>query len=139
MSESVVIDTQLNSPIDKVWSAITDSETLSKWMMFKTNTFKPTLGHAFQFSGAQGYDQTIECEVTALEEPNTLAYTWSAPGQDGQPHKTVVTFNLTETEEGTHLNLVQSGFNPDAKQELGGAKYGWEFMLGELENVLAAA
>lgn len=138
MSESVVIDTQLNSPIDKVWSALTTSEILSKWMMFKSNTFKPELGHKFEFSGAQGYDQTIECEVTELDEPNKLAYTWSAPGVDGQQSETVVTFTLTETDGGTSLNLVQSGFRAEAKQELGGAKYGWTSMLSDLEKVLAS-
>ena len=139
MSESVVVDVQLNSSIDKVWSALTTSETLSKWMMFKSNTFKPEVGHKFQFSGAEGYDQTIECEVKEVEEPNKLAYTWAAPGQDGQPSETLVTFTLSEADGGTSLNLVQSGFDPDAKQELGGAKGGWEYMFSELENVLSAA
>ena len=41
MSESVVLNAELKSPIDKVWRAITDSATLSQWMMFKTNDFKP--------------------------------------------------------------------------------------------------
>lgn len=138
MSESVVIDTQLNSPIDKVWSALTTSETMSKWMMFKSNTFKPELGHKFQLSGVEGYDQTIDCEVTELDEPNKLAYTWSAPGVDGQQSETVVTFTLTEADGGTNLNLVQSGFRAEAKQELGGAKYGWTSMLADLEKTLAS-
>lgn len=138
MSKSVVIDIQLNSPIAKVWSALTTSETLSKWMMFKSNNFKPEVGHEFQFSGAQGYDQTIDCKVTEIDEPNTLAYTWTAPGVDGKPSETLVTFQLIEADGGTKLNLEQSGFNPDAKQEVGGAKAGWQYMFSELENVLNA-
>lgn len=138
MSKSVVVDVQLNSPIEKVWSAVTTSETLSKWMMFKSNNFKPEVGHKFQFSGAEGYDQTIDCKVTEIDEPNTLAYTWSAPGVDGQQSETLVTFTLTEADGGTSLSLVQSGFRDDAQQELGGAEYGWKHMFSELENVLAA-
>lgn len=138
MSESVVLDVQLNSPIAKVWNAITTSETMSDWMMFKKNTFEPKLGHKFQLSGVEGYDQTIECEVTELDEPNKLAYTWTAPGVDNQMSETLVTFTLTEAEGGTHLNLVQSGFRAEARQELGGAKYGWTSMLGELEKALAS-
>lgn len=138
MSKSVNVEVQLNSPINKVWDALTTSETLSKWMLFKSNTFKPEVGHEFQFSGAQGYDQTIDCKVTEIDEPNTLAYTWSAPGVDGQQSETLVTFTLTEANGGTSLSLVQSGFRDDAQQELGGAEYGWKHMFSELENVLAA-
>lgn len=138
MSESVVIDVQLNSPINKVWSALTTSDTMSKWMLFKQNNFEPKLGHKFQLSGVEGYDQTIECEVTELDEPHKLAYTWTAPGVDNQMSETVVTFTLAEVDGGTSLNLVQSGFRSDARQELGGAKYGWQNMLGELEKILAS-
>lgn len=138
MSEPVVIDTRFNSPISKVWGALTTSETLSEWMMFKSNTFKPELGHKFQFSGAQGYDQTIDCEVTELDEPNKLAYTWVAPGVDGELSETLVTFTLAESDGGTDLNLVITGFKEDARQEKGGAKAGWQYMFSELEKVLAA-
>lgn len=136
MSESVVIDVQLNSPIGTVWNALTTSETMSSWMLFKSNTFKPELGHTFQLSGVEGYDQTVECEVTELDEPNKLAYTWLAVGVDGVANKTLVTFTLTETDEGTSLNLVQSGFRPEVKAESAGARYGWTSMLGELEKLL---
>ena len=137
MSESVVIDTRFESPIAKVWSALTTPETLSEWMMFKSNTFKPEKGHKFQFSGAQGYDQTIDCEVTELDEPHTLAYTWNAPGVDGTPSETLVTFSLTESGGGTDLNLVITGFKEDARQERGGAKVAWGYMLAELKKTLA--
>ena len=139
MSKSVNVEIQLNSSIDKVWSALTTSETLSKWMMFKSNNFKPEVGHEFQFSGAQGYDQTIDCKVTELDKPNKLAYTWTAPGVDGQPSEILVTFTLSEGDGGTKLHLDLTGFKPDAKQERGGAKAGWQYMLSELENVLNAA
>lgn len=137
MSESVVLDYEIKTSIDKVWSALTDSDTLTKWMMFKTNTFKPEVGHQFQFSGVEGYDSTIQCKVTEVSEPNKLAYTWETEGQSGGTHSTVVTWTLTSKSENvTQLNLVQSGFDPEARQELGGAKYGWQHMLGELETLL---
>ncbi len=139
MSESVSIEVQINSPIDEVWSAITTSETMSQWMMFKQNNFEPRVGHQFQLSGVEGYDQTIECEVKEIDKPNTLSYTWAAHGGDGEMTETLVTFTLTEVDGGTNLHLVQSGFRADAKQELGGAKGGWQYMLSELENVLSAA
>lgn len=138
MSESVVIDIQLNSPINKVWSALTTSDMMSKWMLFKQNNFEPTVGHKFQLSGVEGYDQVVECEVTEVDEPNTLAYTWTAPGVDNQMSETVVTFKLAEVDGGTSLNFEQSGFRADAQQEIGGATYSWTAMFGDLEKMLAS-
>lgn len=138
MTNAVTKDLELNSPIENVWTAITDSATLSRWMMFKTNDFKPELGHTFQFKDAPGYDGVIDCTVTELDEPNKLAYTWETVGWDGNPHSTLVTITLRESGNGgTHLNLVQSGFSPDATQEFQGAEYAWDAMLGELQGVLS--
>jgi uncharacterized protein YndB with AHSA1/START domain len=140
MSETVALDVELKSPIDRVWQALTDSATLSKWMMFKTNDFRPVVGHAFQFREAPGYDGVIDCEVTEVDEPHRLSYTWVTAGQDDLPHSTVVTWTLTEAESGvTQLHLEQSGFRSDAKQEIGGARYSWMSMLDQLQSHLASA
>jgi uncharacterized protein YndB with AHSA1/START domain len=139
MSETVVLNVEMNSPIGNVWNALTDSATLSKWMLFKTNDFKPVVGHTFQFKDAPGFPGAIDCEVTEVSEPNKLSYTWSTEGVGGERHATVVSWTLTEGEGGvTQLHLEQSGFRPEAKQEIGGAKYGWEAMLNELQGVLAS-
>jgi len=138
MSESVVLDVELTSSIEKVWDALTDSASLSKWMLFKTNDFKPVVGHTFQFRDAPGFPGAIDCEVIAVEKPNRLSYSWETEGVDNQRHKTVVTWTLAAEGNGTQLHLEQSGFRSEAKQEIGGAKYGWTSMLDELKNVLAA-
>lgn len=140
MSETVKLDYELNSDVNRVWSALTDSATLAKWMLFKVNDFKPVVGHTFQFREAPGYDGVVECEVLEVDEPRRLSYTWVAPGLDGAPSPTVVTWTLAEDEGGgTRLRLEQSGFRTDAKQEIGGAKYGWTSMLDQLKTVLASA
>ena len=137
---AVNLDVEMQSPIEKVWHALTDSATLSKWMLFKTNDFKPEVGHTFQFRDAPYYDGIIDCEVTEVDEPNRLSYTWSTDGVDGQPHTTVVTWTLSAAgDSATRLQLEQSGFRPDAKQELGGAKAGWKGQLDALREVLEAA
>jgi uncharacterized protein YndB with AHSA1/START domain len=139
MSETVVLDVEMQSPIDRVWNALTDSETLSRWMMFKTNDFKPVVGHTFQFRDAPYFDGVIDCEVTEVDEPNRLSYTWKTEGVGGQPHATVVTWTLEDAGGVTKLHLEQSGFKADAKQEIGGAKAGWKAQLDELQEVLVTA
>ncbi len=61
MSETVVLDFELKSPIERVWHALTDSATLSRWMLFKSNDFQPVVGHAFQLRDAPGFDGVIDC------------------------------------------------------------------------------
>src|SRR5699024_3755390 len=124
-----------------VWYALTDANTLSRWMMFTTSDFRPVVGHAFQFrSEAGGWSITIDCEVTEVDEPNRLAYTWVTEGQGGQPHATVVTWTLSKNGDGaTQLHLEHSGFRSDAKQELGGARASWKAMLERLGDFLVAA
>jgi len=139
MSETVALDFELKSPVERVWYALTDSATLSKWMMFKSNNFKPVVGHAFQFREAPGWDGVVDCEVTDVEEPIRLSYTWTAAGVDGTPQSTLVTFTLTVGEGGTtRLHLEQSGFRSEAKQEIGGAKYAWTSMVDQLTSLLAS-
>lgn len=140
MSETVMLDVEVKSPVDRVWYALTDSATLSEWMLFKSNNFQPVVGHVFQFKDAPGFDGVIDCEVIEVEKPHRLSYSWTTSGPGDQPHATVVTWTLTEAESGvTRLHLEQSGFRSDAKQEIGGAKYGWTMMLDQLKNLLAAA
>jgi uncharacterized protein YndB with AHSA1/START domain len=139
MSESVVLDAEVKRPIARVWSALTDSATLSEWMLFKTNDFKPVVGHTFRFSGAPGWDGVIDCEVKEVDEPNRLVYTWETEGVDNQRHTTLVTWTLTEEGGVTRLHLEQSGFRPEAHQEIGGARYSWTSMLESLQHILAPA
>jgi uncharacterized protein YndB with AHSA1/START domain len=139
MSETVVLDFELKSPIERVWHALTDSTTLSKWMLFKSNDFKPVVGHAFQFSGAPGWDASIDCEVIEVEQPHRLVYTWVSEMEANQPHSTTVTWTLSEGDGGvTRLHLEQSGFRTGAKQEIGGAKYAWGSMLDQLQGLLSS-
>ena len=140
MSETVVLDFELKNPIERVWHALTDSATLSKWMLFKSNDFKPVVGHAFQFREVPGWSGGVDCEVIEVDKPHRLSYTWVSGGESNLQHSTVVTWTLTEAEGGvTRLHLEQSGFRSEAKQEIGGAKYGWMSMLDQLQSLLASA
>ena len=138
MSETVSLDFELKSPIERVWQALTDSAMLSKWTFFESNDFQPVVGHKFRFRGkpATGWTGIVDCAVLEVDEPHRLSYTW---GVEANLHHTKVAWTLTEAEHGvTRLHLEQSGFASEAKQEIGGAKYGWMRMLDQLQNLLAS-
>ena len=79
-----------------------------------------------------GWDGVVNCRFLEIEANRKLSWAWVVGDID-----TVVTFTLTPTASGTHLSLVQSGFKPDQKQNLAGARYGWNMMSGKLVDLLA--
>jgi uncharacterized protein YndB with AHSA1/START domain len=131
--KSISLDFHFKSPIEKVWFALTDSNTLSKWMMFKENNFKPVVGHKFQLrmEPTEGWNGVVEGEVLEVDEPHRLSYTWVSLGE-----RNTVTWTLKQDEDGTtHVHLDQTGIS--SEQAVNGAKYGWQAMAKQLEGVLA--
>lgn len=141
MSETVALDYELKTPIERVWQALTDREAIPRWMFFQTDDFEPVVGRRFQLrtEPGPGWDGIIDCEVLEVEKPHRLAYTWVG-GPEALQVDTKVVWTLTDAGGGvTRLHLEQSGFRSDARQAIGGAKYGWTRMLDQLQSLLSAA
>ena len=97
---------------------------------------QPAVGHRFNLRGEWG--GVLDCEVLAIEPDRTLSYKWDFTHEDAAYDlRSVVTFTLAPTADGTLLRVEQSGFRPDQKQAYGGAKVGWQQFLERLEQVLA--
>ena len=121
------LDFQFKSPINKVWDALTHSDTLAKWVM--ENNFKPIVGYKCQFRNEE-IDLIVDSEVLVVDEPNKLSYTWV-----GGPINTIVTWTLKQEGETTYLHLEQSGFEKE-NQAFNGAKFGWAYKIDELSKLL---
>lgn len=130
--DSLSMDFDLPHPPEKVWRALTDPALLSAWLL-PVIGFKLEAGAAFRFQtqAFPGWDGAIDCRLLEIEPGRKLRYSWRVPDMD-----TIVTFTLTPTDAGTHLALVQSGFKPHNKRELGGARYGWAMMAEKLATLL---
>lgn len=123
------LDFQFTSSIEKVWNALTDSETLAKWIM--ENDFKPVVGHRFQFrtQPTEWWNGIIDGEVLIVDEPYKLSYTFAS----GEEH--TVTWTLKELEDGkVNLHLEQTGIS--SAQAVEGARYGWLNWFKGFEKVL---
>ncbi|KYF63550.1 ATPase [Sorangium cellulosum] len=131
-NESISFEFDLRHSPEKVWRALTDPVLLTEWLLPVVG-FKLESGTAFTFKTQPypGWDGVVSCRMLEIEAQRKLSYTWGVPFLD-----TVVTFTLTPTASGTRLSLVQSGFKPDQKRELGGARYGWNMMGGKLVDLL---
>jgi len=131
MSLALSLDFQYKTTIEKLWSAITDSNKLAKWVL--ENDFKPVVGHRFQFRAQPNeyWDGIIDGEVLVVDEENRLlSYTW-AVGEE----KHTVTWTIQDLGDGkVNLHLEQTGFSN--VQGLEGAKYGWSQWNGQLAKLL---
>ena len=100
MKDRLNFEARYPHPPADVWRALTDPESLAKWLL--PNDFQPTLGGAFEFRSVDG-KQRIACEVLELEPGKRLAFRWDA-GEDEPP--AVVSWNLQpDGDGGTHLTL----------------------------------
>lgn len=139
MSLMLTLDFQYTTTIEKLWSALTDSGKLAKWVAnihtgeAMTNDFKPVVGHRFQFRTQPNeyWDGIIEGEVLVVDAPNRVSYTWVSGGEQH-----TITWTLQQLEDGkVNLHLEQTGLSN--AQAVNGAKYGWSKWCGNLEQVVA--
>ena len=132
-TESLSFEFDLQHAAEKVWRALTDPILLAEWLLPVIDlNLEPGAKFTFKTQPYPGWDGMVHCRTLEVEPRKKLSYTWVAAGIDS-----VVTFTLTPIASGTRLSLVQSGFRPDQKKNLGGARYGWKMMGGRLVDLLS--
>jgi uncharacterized protein YndB with AHSA1/START domain len=140
--ESIVVESDLPDPPERVWRALTDPRLLEAWLM--PNNIRAEVGARFQFrtAPAPGWSGIVECEVLEVVPHRLLVYSWrggskSAEGY-GQELDTVLTWKLTPLEGGgTRLYLEHSGFDPDGFA-FKAMSQGWKRKVSEkIHQVLA--
>ncbi|WP_435923100.1 SRPBCC family protein [Paenibacillus sp. DYY-L-2] len=130
MSLSLNMDFQFTTSVEKLWSALTDSNKLAKWIA--DNDFKPVVGHRFQFRHQPNeyWDGIVDSEVLIVDEPTLLSFTWAVGDE-----RHTVTLTVQDLGDGkVNLRLEQTGITNE--QGLVGAKYGWMAWIDKLEKVL---
>lgn len=112
MKRDIRLERFYPQPPERVWRALTDRRALSTWLM--ENDFEPKLHHAFTFRSKPqpGWDGITYCEVTELDPPRRLAYTWRGGPGRGKPFTldTIVRWTLLPEGPGTRLVLEHQGF-----------------------------
>lgn len=123
--ESIVNEVYLPYPPEQVWRALTDSAALERWLM--PNTFEARVGHKFTFRTdpvPPYFDGLVNCEVTELNPPARLAYSWSG----GPLRDTLVSYTLQPRGMGTLLHFEHAGFDtsiPAVRFAKAGLSQGW--------------
>jgi uncharacterized protein YndB with AHSA1/START domain len=130
--DTLAFEWDLQHAPQKVWRTLTDPALLAEWLLPATG-FKAEPGTDFKFTAPPqpGWDGVVNCRMLDVDPYRKVSWSWIVGDID-----TVVTFTLTPTPTGTRLQLVQSGFKPDQKRNLNGARYGWNMMSAKLIELL---
>ena len=131
-TRSLVIEREMAHPPERIWRALTQGELMKEWLL--ENDFQPVVGHKFSFRSQPmpQWNGIIDCEVLSLEPTSRLSYSWCTLGS-----KSLVTWTLTPTKNGTRVRMEHSGFRMDQEAAYRGANYGWQNFIGRLERVVA--
>lgn len=132
MNDKIIKTHQFESPIGKVWQAISSAEEISAW--FIQADFKAEAGYKYTFT----HEQTIiKGEVLKANPVNELVYTWVVSGTEVE---TVVSWILEENNQGTMLTLEHSGISnypgKTAIMMFNNYQGGWNSCVENLEKYL---
>lgn len=122
----------LNASPSEVYRALTNTMMAQRWLC-NTAVVNAAVGGAYLF--AWGTDYHAAGYFTALEENQSVAFTWLGRGE---PASTTVTITLAEADGKTELTLVHAGVGDDdawstAREQI---SKGWESGLENLAYVL---
>ncbi len=136
---------EIGAPIEKVWSAVTAPEHISKW--FGRARFDGSAAGSLGTLTWEGRDP-IPVRIEAIEEPTMVAYRWGNDDASGivpealdDAHSTVFTFTLESLADGTRLTVVETGFETtsDPIANLEDHRGGWDAELDKLVTLLETA
>lgn len=116
MTDRIEKTASLKSPIDKVWDAITDHEKFGVW--FKVKLHDPFVEGALTHGQMTypGYEHfKWESRTVAVRPKTYFAFVWyhdNIETEPGTPRlETLVEFKLKPDGNGTHLTIIESGFD----------------------------
>jgi uncharacterized protein YndB with AHSA1/START domain len=133
---------RIAAPIEKVWSAVTEPEHISRW--FGRAAFDGT-GTGTRGTLTWPGREPIPLRIEAIDEPRMIAYRWNnddalgtSPEEVDDEHSTVFTFTLEPLPDGTRLTVVETGFDAtsDPAANLESHRRGWDGELDKLTGLL---
>ncbi|MGH6737141.1 MAG: SRPBCC family protein [Methyloceanibacter sp.] len=108
---------EIKAPVSRVWKALTDYKEFGTW--FRVNLEGPFVpGETARGNITYpGYEHLVmQVVVKKIEPERYFSFTWHPFAVDPEynysdEEPTLVEFTLTETETGTHVRVVESGFD----------------------------
>jgi len=129
--EPIIVEQIFHTPINTVWSAITNVEQMKQWFFENIDAFKPEVGFETQFV-VQNEDRkfTHLWKITEVLPHKKITYNWKYKEYPGD---SFVTFELIE--ENSHVTLrlshkVAEDFPTDIPEfERESGVQGWNYFI----------
>lgn len=137
---------EINAPVSKVWTALTDSQQFGQWfngkfqgpfVAGKTTKARNTL---------KGYEKDMEFHVKEIKPQSYFSYAWvpfpmtAIPFNPADEQPTLVEFFLEPTAKGTLLRVKETGFTKVTAARRAEAfkmhSGGWDAQLKNIEKFL---
>ena len=116
MADRIEKTIDLKAPVERVWRAITDHEEFGQWFRVKLEgPFKPGEESRGRID-RPGYEHIVwSARVRDMDRPRLFSFSWHPyaidPNTDySSETPTLVEFRLEPKGEGTHLTIIESGF-----------------------------
>lgn len=143
MIEDISHSIDIDAPVERVWTALTDQGLVEQWL--GCMNYAPEIGRIFYMqqdrakAAAGDTSGATHCELLRLDAPSEMLFSWYYPDMP----KTEVAIRLVPIPTGTRAELVHSGWDQfDAamirsiRDALDG---GWKsFVLPQLKRVAEA-
>ena len=140
----IMVDEVFPHAPETIWKTLTSAELMGRWVGMAPTGFEPVVGNRFTYrtTAAGEWDGTIQCEVLEVIPNERFVYSWRGGHESnvgyGAPLDTLVTFTLEQTEGGTRLRLVHSGFVlPRNETAYRGMSDGWTKVVSRLGELSA--
>ena len=138
---------QIAAPVARVWQALTDFRQFGEWFLVKMDgpfVAGQPVGGQVTYPGKEHV--RMEIVVKAIEPQTLFSYTWHPYAIDAnvdysQEIPTLVEFRLKESEGGTLLTVIESGFDkiPSARRDEAFLRNdgGWKQQMRNIEAYVA--
>lgn len=149
MTTNVIHSIYINTPAQKIWDALTQSQYTTQWGYGGEIELDPRPGGAYRNLSTPGMremgmgDTAVEGEVLEIDPPRLLVLSWSPTWRPGAP-ATRLTWELTEYPNGQTKVVLTHDISaaPDQFEELNGGGDpesgggGWPWCLSGLKTLV---
>lgn len=138
MPDTIEREITIAAPVERVWDLLTQAEGLGQW--FGDDGADIDLRPGGDLTLRWVAHGTVTGRVERVERPSVFAYRWWLQGLEHQEAaSTLVEFTLRSEGDGTHVRVVESGFDSlgaytDVAAKVKENGDGWAVVIGRLRD-----
>jgi uncharacterized protein YndB with AHSA1/START domain len=132
----LTVSENIDAPAAVVWNALTDSETITKFMWGTHAKSDWKVGSPLTFEGVwEGKAYHEKGTILEIQKEKLMKYSYLTAGIEDVPENySIITYQLSSDNGKTKMTVTQEGAKDEKSLEH--SKQGWTSILGNLKNVV---